>query len=972
MSTNSLVSLLSSMQGRSVCNDWGAVAVFGRTQLNRLLEEQYLEGLSSARFLPPLSGQLFVGLEQTELVQLDAIMFGKPVLSFESASLTASTVTLTLNIIAGTYTVISHPVTSVQMLSSNFSITEDMGFKVTMEVDLIQIAGAVDRRGRVTLDLSADPTLRCNLGSGASSQKAIAQFIQSFLAAQPEDRRIFALGLFDFSGYNPLSPTGFYIRTQQAPGSDPANGAVLAFIKLKVRDENSSIPIDGSNFPYLIPDDQEQGKDRYSAALVLNHEWVELLDEVQLDVLKNLLFPGENIFVERDNGVDRHQPHDLLVLGNVKPTSESVTIEPAFISIRNEKTQQFTARRSNGSVVGNVRWSASCPDNPLSVGNMSAGGAYTSLSSAKMARDQLLTVVTANYILEGRERSSATLALALFESMSISPRVCTRGVGAGGLPVALAASALGGGELIWPTLTPAEGVLTVIDNNHAVYTPPATLSEPVVLQRIKVRDKLTGETIESTVVLIKDVQTLFIDPPFVSSIALSESVLLHAEDYDAADCQWSVVSSEGGTVKDGVFTPPAFVSSLISVVRCDIVYDGTGPVRRRGFSIILLSPRQEVEPRWRTLEKFSITAPGQSTNCYSNGLQQIPVIIEIETSVVNIDGQEIRIPVSDVELSTLQLVDKVSGAQLPFVHASQEGIEYDSGIRWAVHTKENRFRLYSATASVQTTRRAPPVPRNNSTRYKELYIHLAAEGSRTFYAQFQAADGAIWRSSELEKEGKEIEVKGMYPPTLTASNYNFSRDRAYQDPYGHDEPDDPANPNRDVFSYYLKTIDYWRLTYSRLGAYPVGFATLRIEDNISTIQWESDQVDETFFSYTGYAFNPANYQNSDSPAPDGLSFDPYFRALMRTTYGASADASFVTGKQPSPGELIVSLHRVDDMPYWYDAMAEGNKVKLYRSLLDPGVTFVLLDEEGNRHRLQISFDSPSIGDSRNKLILAPK
>lgn len=217
MSVNSLESLLNHMNGVSVCDGWGAIAVFGRAQLNRLLEKQYLAWLNESRQLPPLSGEFHLTDDGTESVILDSLVLGKPVLSFESASLNTSRVTLTMNIIAGTYSAMSRPVTGVPGLMSSFSISEDLGFKVEMKIDLDQLVGEVDKRGRITLDVASDPEMTCNLGSLPGVQKKIGAFIQGLLAAQPVDIRTFELGLFNFSGYNPLSPTGYYLRTQKAP-----------------------------------------------------------------------------------------------------------------------------------------------------------------------------------------------------------------------------------------------------------------------------------------------------------------------------------------------------------------------------------------------------------------------------------------------------------------------------------------------------------------------------------------------------------------------------------------------------------------------------------------------------------------------------------------------------------------------------------------------------------------------------------
>ncbi|POZ99613.1 hypothetical protein C4E44_34110 [Pseudomonas sp. MWU12-2312b] len=81
------------------------------------------------------------------------------------------------------------------------------------------------------------------------------------------------------------------------------------------------------------------------------------------------------------------------------------------------------------------------------------------------------------------------------------------------------------------------------------------------------------------------------------------------------------------------------------------------------------------------------------------------------------------------------------------------------------------------------------------------------------------------------------------------------------------------------------------------------------------------------------------------------------------------NSSFVPGKEPASGEFVISMHRVDDMPYWYDGMANGNERKMFRKHLEPSVKFSLLDVDGNRHALQVSFETIDKEDSRNKLIL---
>jgi hypothetical protein len=978
MSGNSLESLLNQMKGGSVTHGWGAIAAFGRAQLNRLLEEQYLAWLSDSRFVPPISGEIDVA-DGAESVKLEDLFLGKPVLSFASASLNQSIVTLKMNIVGGTYTAMSHAIGSVPRLMFSFSITEEMGYHIELKVDLNQIEGEVDKRGRVTLDLGSDPRMKCNLGGFAAIQTKIAALIHTRLAALPGDARTFELGLFDFSGYNPLSPRGFYLRTQRAPGADDpsalnhGDGAVLVFIRLKIKDENGQgLPSDGSGFPYLIPDDQAAGKALYSASLVLNHENLDLLEETQLDVLKNLLFPGENIFVESTNG--RRTPFDLLVLGNVKATDESVEVQPSFVSLKGGKSQQFSARRNNGSTVGAL-WNVSNPIDPLSVGIITpTAGLYTAPSIARMGKERQPIVVKAQYGEAGLQKTRSALVLGVFESMGVSPRVSISGVGSNVNSIPLTVTSVTGGELVWPRLTPAEGVLEVIDNNHAIYTPPAALSVPLAVQKISVSEKQTNEIIEATIVLLAGPHNVQVNPPYVVSATASSPIQL-STGLPPDVLRWDVIG-EGSVDEFGLFTPPQAPASRFSVVKCD--YSVGGIVLASGFSVIQLTEQQDPVPHWQSLEAFKIEVVGGRDTAYANGCQQIPVRITIETKTTPVDGQEYDIPVSDAELATLRLVDKDTGAEVPFVHVAQEGIEYGSGIQFAANKKRNRFRFFSRTGMLDRSPLATLAPTNNRQRSRELYIQMAASGSRKFYARFQGVGNRTFNSIDHgQPTEQEVTVHGEIflppdpDPDPNKSSYRFTRDRVAKDPDGHDVPPSAEYPEGDYFSFYRWSTDYWRLTFyvpTSLGPRVVPFVTSSIEANISTLQWESEALDETYFSCTGCAFNPADFEGSDSPIPEGLSYDPYLWGLMREKSRTLA-ASFVPDKEPASGEFVVSLHRVDDMPYWYDGMANGNERKLFRKHLEPAIKLVLLDIDGNRHALRISLETNDREDSRNKLIL---
>jgi hypothetical protein len=974
VSSHSLAQLLEQMKDTPVTLGWGAVLAFGRTQINRLLEQQFVAGFSSVGFLQPfsLSVELATG---AETATLESIVLGAPALSFESANMTDSRARMRMKILSGRYTHFRQELGATKpYLVTHFQITEGMGFYVETELELGLGHGEIDRHGRIRLDLSGDGgrPYTCNLSPLEIAQKKIGEAIQRHLENQSDYKRVFELGRVDLSFYNPLSPVSFFIRTQPAPVADgqqepDGDGAVLVFLKLNASQGNGQLPGIDSGFPYLIPDDQLDGTPLYSASIVIAEELKDFASDIEIDVLKNLFFTDENVFEKAPDG--EHHPHDVLVLGNIKPAPTRVVVSPLVINtVVGGSPLQFTARHPDGSAVPALQWQASCLSHPSSAGTIEQNGLYTPVALSDANDVFVPTVLTAHSGVLGQQVSSA-LVLATFEMMGIAPRVCTCTVN--GDPVVLVASTLNEGPITWRLGgQPDSGTLVQIDDFHALYTPPTVAADGPVLQEIIAEDGF-GESVRASIIVLSQRQTLVVDPPYVSELPADGKVQL-STDYSNQSLRWSV-QGEGSVDEDGMFTDAGTGSSSVSLVTCDYVDFGT--VMGSGYSVIYRSASSALPdlPRWKSLDLFTIkasrpTADGRG-QCYANGLQQIAVEIEIGTASVAVDGQNVYIPVSDLELSTLKLIDK-NNIELPFIDPDQEGIEFGSDVVRAVHHRSNRFSEYSATGVRRKPQRITPMLRADGRRFKRLYIHLATEETFDIRAMFQADSGAFFYSHEVRSEPFELTVQGIKPPSPVTAHYMFKRERALngdgRDYWGPDG--NYAEP--DEFGCWLDSIDYWRLSYEKLGMYPVLFSTLRAEGNTSTMQWESEQEDEVFFSYTGFAFYPARYGSTDLP-PKKMTFDPYLRAFAKHKENYPLNVELMDDHPPSPGQLIVSVNRVDDMSFWDDRMAAGEPNKQFRAWLDKQMVFVLLDEEGNRHRLVIGFPGINEDDSRNTLNILP-
>ncbi|QPC85596.1 hypothetical protein GA830_01705 [Mesorhizobium sp. NBSH29] len=953
--TNSVGDILHELKGKSSTFGWGAVAVFNRSTLNHMLEDQFAKRLGDARLLSPVS----IEFDPTNLghmrMELDSIQFGPPQLSFQSSAISSSMATLRFEIVAGDYATTNTHVETPDRLLSSGRLAEGMGFTLEMEIDLNPIVGEISGSGVVSIDFHNAENPRCNLVPESPTQRRIGALLLAEIQKQPAFRQSWQLGLLDLSTSGPLSPTHFAIRTQAMPNSNSVGstqdeeGAVIFFIALKgLRGTATSFP---STFPHLIPDDERNGKQLYSATLLLDEQLINLATESELDALKSLVLPRDHAF---DEG-ERHTPYDLIIFGNAKPNNEYVKIQPPLASIKNATTKQFTAHRGDGSELSGITWDARCITMPTASGSISATGRYQAVDKTVFGTNVLPTVISAHY--DNGTKSKSALIFARFEKITVAPIVATSEMD--GTPIIFAASSVGGGALNWRLISPSYGTLVPVGKNQAMYVPPANIGqESIVNQRIEVRDVSTGDTVEASVILVGTETHLKVNPPHITSVLGRGAVPLSVGSF-GQKVTWHLLG-DGEIDKDaGVFSPPLTLStSAVSVAVCEVDF-GAGAVLR-GFSVIELADRQQEIKGWEGLQEFSITAMGPARS-YVNGMQQIPIEIKIETTAPAPGSAQPHMPISDLELSSLRLVEKTGNTLVPVLAEHEEGIEWGATTQWAVHDRPNRFRLTGGFTATDSS-----TPQNAGTRYRRYYIHLAHRGDAVeFYAQFHDKYGSVWNSLEHGPQDKStIQVSGISIPTRSKSNYKLARNRVWHNlATGRVEFDDFGN--EDDFSSIQESIDHWSVNYVSDDFKSIGFSTLRILDNSSTIQWESDLDDETYCSYTGYAFSPISHPPKPQP-PVNLHFDGYLRALARAVSHPQPSDEIIA-HPPAPGELVVSVHRTHEFSHWRDSMAAGNDQRKFRERLESPVTYMLRDEDGNLHSVDIGFLVKSAEDSRNSL-----
>lgn len=969
MSTNSLQELLEKLKSFPVTLGWGAVFAFSRERVNRMLEQQFTAAFTADRFIAPCSGVVGSGL-----ATLTSIVFGAPVLSFEIASVDKAAAKLTIPLLAGTYqeaqTSEGRPLSRV----SGRALRLDSGATLTLDIDLHGVGSDSDHTGRITIDLGDASNPRCNLSDDPSMQEAIGRFLLDYLHEQPKHQTTYVLGLVDAGNYAPLNPVRFAIRTQAAPGAkmpgarNAGDGAVLVFMKLQGYDDDET-DLPDADYPYLIPDDSSGGVPLYTASLFVSRWLSHFVNDTNLDVLKNSMLPAGYAFVEATGG--RYTPNDTAIFGNLTATRTNILIEPAIADLESMNALDFKALRGDGSVVSGVKWASGCLNNPVLKGEISQEGRFSATNYPFRAPPVLMTTVTATYTENGQDTQATALVLVRVFPLAVDSRVSSSSPGGSAITLtALGQSATP--DLEWALLDPKLGSVEADDQvSKATYTPPPTGGVPLVAQRMQILNVASQDSAAAVVMLESaGTETFAVEPPFVGNV-LGESeiafevpeqavreLLRNAGDQAEDDVfwRWSVVG-EGTVVGDGrtaQFSPPRQRAShsSMSVLVCELIGPEVGHVH--GYAVVQLTPMSAEEaPNWEGIDAFDLTTP-DGEQAFANGMQQVRVRIKIETSPVTIDGVDHYIPISPVEEASIRLVRHSDNTDVPFVDPTQDGIERDDPRQWMASIRRNRFNFFNPAA------REEPAPANyDGVTYIDLYVHMKTDETQEFYAVFESHKGETI-SSRVHGDDvfDTVSIKCVPPPAVGLEDYTFERDRIWYEGGQPDENDD--------FSYIPRSLDFWTLAYRRSGFDPAGFATLRIERNSSSIQWESELLDETYFSYLSWIFSPKHRQSP--PAPKELSHDPYLAALFHEV-GHAPPSTDLHQTPPQPGELVVALRRLDDMTYWYDGQAHDNKAKLFRRRLDPPVLYKMLDENGNRHDLQIGFQNPSMDGSRNTLLL---
>lgn len=253
-------------------HDWDAIVAYNRGRANALLMQQYIKKLTADNYLSPIDGDIS-GPEGSKM-SFFGIQLGIPRLSFENANLGNSKAKVTQAITAGLAILKSEAVGGYTGIGSIIRPNGAAGPTLWMDVELENVSGDVSQAGSVVIDLANMKDFDTDLFSDTNSINNAKKFFTNRFKENPELHK-YTLGTLSQTADSALTPQNFEIRTQPVPGAKVrgapnfGDGAVVLFITLK-GGTGGGVPTEGSDFKYLIPNDENGEK--YSSAVILSNK----------------------------------------------------------------------------------------------------------------------------------------------------------------------------------------------------------------------------------------------------------------------------------------------------------------------------------------------------------------------------------------------------------------------------------------------------------------------------------------------------------------------------------------------------------------------------------------------------------------------------------------------------------------------------------------------------------------------------
>lgn len=927
MEGNSKSELLAKLAEGDAMHGWGALLALGRDTANELLQATFLSTFRQQDFIVPISGEYYADAQCTEHVVFDGLMVGPPRLSFEKASGRSARVIVSMELIAGRCSARESFPGKARSLRRSHELSQGLGYALEVTTDLVvlPVRGSDDLQLAIDLTKVSAPT--CNLAVTDSAARRMGEFILDELRLQPGFNRV--LGFVRITPNINSSVFGIQAAAPLAQGApqgsgSPGDGAVLLLLKLRGTDAGTSLP---DAAPYLLPRKDEGGGGNVAASLLVGKIREPHSPEPAKALLSQVILP-EGLVLSMD---EEHAPYDKIFFGELVPGDGSRRISPGLTSTGAGGTVAYSTH--GGSL---YNWQALEINYPRAAGTISDQGLYNTRPVGQLAAGQRIVAVSAKVSQQPDASMRSALVVESSEPLTISPRVVIWYPGYEDVSFTCS----GEGTPRWSLLGDAMGRLQADpeDPRKATFKPDDARTPLVRLQRVEV--SAGAHKGHATVVILASDPKLNIEPyytPDLSPLATLDFAL-----DDDVEGRWQLFGDGAIDDSTGRYTAPAQATGEASVVAAF-----AGPFA--GVAIIehqagATAEAMYLQERWRELKSFNLTLNNERRNkVFANGYQQVGIDIEIATqSFTNSNGETVWDPVSDLELSTLVLLD-ASGNKVPYLLEEQVGIPERDYPLWMASKRRNHFDYYPTPTAV-----ARVVSEEEGKRRVTVYVHSRAAETAYFSAEFQDHNRGWRRSTDKDENKGKIQIEGVQVPAPNLSAYRWSE-----------------NGGKRVaaskgFDYDGDTINYWQFTtyYWELSGEGIQFVNV-VFDSISMLKWESEQYEETFCTYTGVAFKPRRPEDAPKLSTS-VQYQAELQLLSReaSINYSQLDYNFKGQEDVTAGTLLVTLDRVPNFKYWKDVSNPE-----YRNVLRQAMKLTLTDNYGNLHKIRILFGAGGSGRS---------
>ncbi|MFJ4354107.1 hypothetical protein ACIPZ5_24860 [Pseudomonas sp. NPDC089428] len=995
MAVNTKSALLTELAKGPRDYGWGAILALGRDTLTALLQNTFSDRLSRNDFIPPIAGSYYLDERQNDQVIFEGLMFGPPSLSFEQASGQSNKVVVQMELIAGRCENWSVAPGTVKHLRRIHRLVPGLGQRLEFTANLVilPLEAPGEKQLQFALDLSSATDPRCKLSSEAA--EPMGKFMLKQLMAQSAFKQPFvfmtavphckdAFTIVDVSPITQRAPEG--AGTGSSPESD---GAALFLLHMSGTTKRGSTP---GAMPYLLPRKVDSVAENMGAALLVSKLRGQIATEQTRRICSQLVLPGGQTL----DVSDVHHPHDLIGFGGLKASARMAWLSPGLSSIAAGERVTFT---TNGAQM--YDWQARDISFPRAAGS-ATDKAYQARPVEESGSAQRVTVVTAKVSEEADAAARSALVIESVEPLTISPRVASWYPN---YPDEIVLRASGGSGLKWKLLETEFGTIVYDPNDprEATFKPTRLDNPPFVrVQRIEVSEG--DKTGHATIVLFGVGHVLNVKPNPVPRIVPGATQSFSLPEDAPAD--WRLFGP-GEISAKGEYTAPATTDEEASVV---VAFDGP-------FAGAVIIEHQTPAPaqalslseRWKTLKEFSLRLNNNNRNqVYANRLGQVGIDVILQThSFKDEHGNEVWDPVDDTELNTLVLLDEANNP-VPCLTGDQIGIPEGSPNKWMfTRRRQNKYHYFPVNQGhevldpVDETELNSPelldeannpvscltgdqigIPKDSQYKYDYIpvnpghevepkdegveripgedegrrvvtfFVHSHLAETANFRARFQAHTKKTHYSIDTTVGLGEIQLEGVKPPVTNLELFEFPKQMGKRVASGPGEI-----VKEDPFNYYHSTTDYWEL--SGKGFY---FVDAKFE-TYSMVKWESEQLDETFATFTGSAFKP-RLPDDTVEIPPGINYQAELQLLAAepTVNFKGLDYDFKGQEDVTSGAVLFSLERTSNLIYWDDY--GGTE---YRKVLQDSVLFTVTDNYGNQHDLRLLFTGTI--DPRNYLEL---